>query len=381
VTFGERLRRNIGDAVGRALAEDRIVGTVVGVMCDGEPVYFEAHGFADREAGRAMTTDAIFLLASATKPITSAAALVLIEQGVFDLATPVTRYLPDFRPQFGDDQPEITVRHLLTHTSGLYYPFQEPEGGPAHLHDVSSGLDLPGLGGRAAMARLSRVPLRFQPGTAYNYSPSLDVLGEFMAAASGKSLPAIVAETITAPLEMVDTDFAIRDEDRLVRHYGIDKSNKPVLMSDTYWGPTLVSPARMAPRRLFDANSYASGGGGMAGTTSDFLRLLEELRTGGVKALAPSSVSRMTTNALPATITQALEPGWTYGLGTETLSDVAMGGGPERPGAYKGSGGYGHRWFVDPEAGLSVVILSNSAPEGVRGPYVRDMRDAIYNSL
>lgn len=381
MTFEQRLRANLDAAIGRALAEDRIVGTVIAVARGGAPACLEAHGFADREAGRAMTKDAIFLLASATKPITSAAALALIERGVFDLDTPVTRYLPDFRPRFAGTAPEITVRHLLTHTSGLYYPFQEPEGGPAHLAEVSSGLDLPGLTGPEAMARLAGIPLRFPPGSAYNYSLSLDVLGEFMAAATGRSLPDLIADTITGPLGMADTAFAIRDEARLTHHYGVDAKGKPLRMGETYWGPTLVSPARMAPRRLFDSASYPSGGGGMAGTASDFLKFLDALRLGSSTILRPQSVAAMTSNALPAAIPQALEPGWTYGLGTETLSDPAHASGPERPGTFKGSGGYGHRWFVDPRLELSAVICTNCAPEGVRGAFVRDTRDAIYAAI
>lgn len=379
--FEKRLRRNLDAAIGSALAQDRIVGTVVAVARGGVPVYFEAHGFADRETRRPMATDAVFLLASATKPITSAAALALIERGAFDLDMAVTRHLPEFRPRWRETTPDITVRHLLTHTSGLYYPFQEPECGSAHLADVSSGLDLPGLTGVEAMARLASIPLRFLPGTEYNYSLSLDVLGEFMAAATGRDLPDLVAETIAGPLGMTDTAFAIRDETRLVTHYGVDAQGRPLRMGETYWGPTLASPARMAPRRLFNPASYPSGGGGMAGTAGDFLNFLEALRLGGSAILSPQSVAAMTTNALPAAIPQALEPGWTYGFGTETLSDPSRATGPERPGAFKGSGGYGHRWFVDPQLELAAVICTNSAPEGVRGAFVRDTRAAIYAAI
>ena len=381
MTFEQRLARNLDAAITSALDENRIVGTVVAVMRGGRMAFHAARGLADRESGEPMREDAIFLLASATKPVTSAAALALIERGAFDLETPVTRHLPEFRPRYGDAQPEITVRHLLTHTAGLYYPFQEPEDGPAHRADVSNGLDLPELPGPEAMARLARVPLRFLPGTAYNYSLSLDVLGEFMAAATGQSLPEIVASTITGPLRMTDTAFAVGDASRLVTHYGVDTDNRPLRMGDTYWGPTLASPVRMSPRRLFDAGSYASGGGGMAGTAGDFLRFLEALRLHGGDILKPASTRLMTANALPGAIPQALEPGWTYGLGTETLSDPGSATGPERPGAFKGSGGYGHRWFVDPELELSAVAFTNSAPEGVRGAFVSAIRDTIYAAV
>lgn len=378
MTRAQGIAARLDAAIAEAIAGNIIVGAVAVVTRHGEPIYLAAHGHADREAGRAMTTNAIFLLASATKPITSAAALALMQQGVFGLDTPVTRHLPDFRPRFGDVEPEITVRHLLTHTSGLYYPFQEPAGGPAHIENVATGLDYPGLTGPEAMSRLAHVPLRFLPGTAYNYSLSLDVLGEFMAAATGRSLRDIVRETVTAPLGMADTDFAVADETRLVTHYGVDAAGHPLRMGETYFGPTAVSPARMSPSRLFDPASYQSGGGGMAGTATDLVRFLDALRCGGAPILSPDSVRLMTTNALPPTIPQALEPGWTYGLGTETLSDPTKAEGPEPPGSFKGSGGYGHRWYVAPNEGITAVICTNSAPAGVRGPFVEAVRDALF---
>jgi CubicO group peptidase (beta-lactamase class C family) len=118
----------------------------------------------------------------------------------------------------------------------------------------------------------------------------------------------------------------------------------------------------------------------MAGTADDLMTFFEAIRRGGAPILSRDSVAGMTTNALPAAIAQALEPGWTYGLGTETLSDPVRATGPERPGAFKGSGGYGHRWYVDPALDLTAVILTNSAPEGVRGPFVEAMRRAIYEA-
>jgi CubicO group peptidase (beta-lactamase class C family) len=381
MTVADRLASGLDDAIQRAIQDNRIIGAVAAVMVKGELVYCAAHGLADRKADRPMRTDAIFLLASMSKPITSAAALALIEAGVFDLDTPVTDHLPDFRPPFADREPRITVRHLLTHTSGLFYPFQEPEDGPAHEANVSSGLDQPGLSGPKAMARLATVPLRFLPGTAFNYSLSLDVLGEFMARAVGRSLGDIVRDTVTGPLGMRDTDFAVTDPSRLVAHYGVDAGGQPLRMQPGYQGPTAVSPAPMDPTRLFDPNSYHSGGGGLAGTAGDLLRFFEAIRLGGAPILSPSSVSLMTENALPPSIPQALEPGWTYGMGTETLSDPDRATGPEHPAAYKGSGGYGHRWFIDPALGLTAVTLTNSAPEGLRGRFATDTRDAIYAAI
>ena len=290
------IETRLDKAIDCAIAQSRLVGAVVLASRNGETIYRRATGLADREANAPMREDTVFRLASISKPYVTAAAMRLAERGGIALGQPLTRWLPGFRPALRDGtRPDITLHQLLTHTSGLYYPFQEPEDGPAHCADVSNGLDLPGLSGPEAMDRLARVPLRFLPGTAYNYSPSLDVLGEFMAAATGQSLPEIVAATITGPLGMMDTTFAVSDASRLVTHYGVDANNRPLRMADTYWGPTLVSPVRMSPRRLFDAGSYASGGGGMAGTAGDFLRFLEALRLHGGDILKPASTRLMTT--------------------------------------------------------------------------------------
>lgn len=369
----------IGRVIAEALAEERIVGCVIGVMHRGAVVVLEARGLADRESGRAMSADAIFLLASATKPIATAAMLAEAERGVVDLDVAVTRYLPAFRPKLGETLPDITLRQLLTHTSGLSYPFREAEGSAYHHAHVGTGLDQPGLTGDEQLRRLASVPLNFAPGTAWNYSLGVDVAGLAVAAAAGLPLPEIVRRNVTAPLGMKDTGFAVRDRDRLVTQYGIDAHGKPLRMHDGYAGKSLTgSPAFFAPSRIFDPKSYPSAGGGMAGTAADVLAFVECLRRGGAPILRAGSVSQMTTDALAAGIGDVLEPGWSYGVGTQVLVDPDRASGPERPGAFKGSGGYGHTWFADPELELSAVILTNSAPEGVRGRFATDIRNAIY---
>ena len=173
--------------IDRALAEKRLVGAVVTVARDGEVVYERAAGFADREAGRAMTRDTIMRYASLTKPIVSAAALALMDEGKLALADPVTKFLPDFRPKLADgSQPVITVKHLMTHTSGLTYPFFEPAESAYFGLGIADGLNAV----RAPMAenlqRIARWPLYFPPGSAWNYGVSTDVLGAVMTAAAGR---------------------------------------------------------------------------------------------------------------------------------------------------------------------------------------------------
>src|SRR5690242_9833095 len=129
----------------QALADKRVVGTVVLVARDGKVIYHRAAGEADREAHTPLREDAVFRLASMSKPLVSAAALALVDQGKLGLEDPVTRWLPDFRPRLADGREAvITVRQLLTHTAGLSYGFFEPEDGPYHRAGVSDGLDAPG---------------------------------------------------------------------------------------------------------------------------------------------------------------------------------------------------------------------------------------------
>ena len=375
-----KLQEHVASAVRSALDENRIVGTVVGVMHHGETVLLDAFGQADREAGRPMTTDAIFLLASATKPIATAAVMALAERGIVDLDVPVATYLPSFVPRFGGDTPAISLRQLLSHTSGLSYRFREPPGSDYELARVASGLDQPGLTAEEQLSRLGSVALRFTPGTKWNYSLGVDVAGFAASAAAGRTLPELVAEFTTGPLGMNDTAFAVRDVSRHVAHYGVNADGAPLRITDGYQGPSTGSPATFAPSRIFNPASYPSGGGGMAGTAADLLRFVEALRVGGGPILSAASTATMTSDAMPH-IGDALEPGWSYGIGTEVLVDPSRATGPERPGAFKGSGGYGHRWFVDRELGASVVVLTNSAPEGVRGRFVGDLRAAVYAAL
>ena len=370
----------IAEAVEAAIAANRIVGAVVAIAHRGRTVMLEAFGAADREAGRAMTADSVFLLASATKPIATAAILALAEQGTLDLDAPVTTWLPAFRPAFEGTAPLITLRHLLTHTSGLSYPFRELPDGPYHRAGVVSGISGIGVPADEQLRRLGSVPLLFMPGSRWEYSLGVDVAGFAAARAAGESLPDLVARHITGPLGMDDTAFAVRDRARLVAHYGIDAAGAPLRMSDGYEGPSAMSPALFDPSRLFHPASYASAGGGMAGTAADLLAFIEMLRQGGRGILPSAVVAQMTRNALPLHIGDALEPGWGYGLGTEVLVDSSRSEGPELPGAFKGSGAYGHRWLVDPSRELSAVILTNTAPEGLRGAFAPATRTAIYDT-
>src|ERR1041384_3303035 len=191
----------IDSAIDQALAEKRIVGSVVLVMQDGEIVYRRAAGLADRERNVPMREDAVFRLASLTKPLVTAAALRMVELGKIALADPVTRYLPDFGPALPDGHvPVITLRHLLTHTAGLSYSFMQPPDGPYHRDGVSDGLAEPGLTMRDELDRITRAGLAYRPGERWAYSVAMDVLGAALQAAESADLDAIVRTYVSGPL-------------------------------------------------------------------------------------------------------------------------------------------------------------------------------------
>ena len=206
--------------IDRALAEQRIVGAVVLVAQDGRPAYCRAAGLADRQAGRPMTTDTIFRMSSLTKPIVTAAALALIEDGVMGLDDPVTRWLPDFTPRLAGEAPTITIRQLLTHTAGLSYGFMQPDDGPYLKLGVSDGMDQPGLGFDEEFRRVVEAGLFYPPGAAWLYSVSMDVLGAVMERAAGQALPAGRRPSGSASrCGMMDTGFSVTDPARLAVPY------------------------------------------------------------------------------------------------------------------------------------------------------------------
>ncbi|GLK62543.1 serine hydrolase domain-containing protein [Paracoccus kondratievae] len=375
---GPTLETRLDQAIDSALAEKRIVGAVVLVAKDGEIVYHRAAGHADREAGGEMHEDAIFRLASVTKPFVTAAAMRLVEEGRLDLNAPVTRWLPEFRPALPDGStPEITIHQLFTHTSGLGYAFLEQADGPYHRLNISDGLDQPGLSLTENLSRLSAAPLHFAPGTGWRYSLGIDVLGGVLEQIEGQSLSEIVRDKVTAPLGLTDTDFTVRDPARLAKPYA-DGTPEPVPMTDGMAVPLMDVAAVFAPSRILDSNSYQSGGAGMAGTASDVLRFLEAIRTDGSPILKPETVKLMVSDQV-GTDAETQGPGWGFGYGWAVLADPAPSGTPQAAGTLQWGGAYGHYWFVDRKNGLSVVALTNTAFEGMSGKFITDIRDAVYD--
>ncbi|WP_309607201.1 serine hydrolase domain-containing protein [Phenylobacterium sp.] len=368
--------RRLDEVFDRALAEQRIVGGVVLVAEEGRRAYARAGGMADRAAGRPVTFDTIFRLASLTKPMVTAAALSLIEDGALGFEDPVTRWLPDFKPALGNQTPTLTIRQLLTHTAGLSYGFMQPDDGPYLRLGVSDGMDQPGLGFATQLGRIVAAGLTYPPGAAWLYSVSLDVLGAVLEQAARKPLARVMAERVATPLGLKDTGFSVTDPARLAVAYA--DATPPVEMGETCTVPFAeLSGIRFAPGRAFDADSFPSGGAGMVGTAGEFLAFLEAIRTGGGGVVGAGMAAEMMRNQTGDLSIVTNGPGFGFGFGGAVLLDPAAAGSGHSPGVWLWGGVYGHSWFVDPARRLSVLVMTNTAIEGMTGAFATEVAGAV----
>jgi CubicO group peptidase (beta-lactamase class C family) len=372
------LTARVDRAVDRALEERRIVGTVVIVAEAGDIVYRRAAGFADRESGRSMEEDAIFLLASIAKPIVTAAALRMVENGRMNVDDSVAQWLPEFRPRLADGRvPEITVHHLLTHSAGLTYVFIEPDDGPYHRLQVSSGFDRTDITNLDDFVRrISTAPLSYEPGSGWGYSNAIDVLGAVIEKASRQPLPQAVAELVLDPLGMKDTGFAVIDSRRLVAQYA-DEQPAPRRMADDDYVNFFGRPVAFSLVRLLEQRAFPSGGSGMAGTASEVLTFLEAVRTDRLLQSQTRSAMFM---VQARTQGQAEGPGWEFGYGGAVLVDPEAANTPQAAGTLQWNGACGHKWFIDRANELTVVALTNTAFEGMIGWFPVDVRNAVYGT-
>jgi CubicO group peptidase (beta-lactamase class C family) len=364
--------------------ENRIGGAVVLVLQDGKPAYERAFGWRDKEAGRRMTTDTIFRIASQTKALTSVAILSLMEEGKIGLTDPAARFIPAFAKTTvaaanGEDaapvpaKRPITIRDLLTHTAGISYGTNP---------SVASRYEKGGLGPAAGygwytadkdepicstMERLATLPFVAQPGEAWVYGYNTDVLGCIAERASGLPLDQLIRTRITGPLGMKDTQFFVpaADRDRLAAVYSSSAATdgKIVRAPDGAKGQGHYADG---PRRSF------AGGAGLLSTARDYARFLEMIRNGGaldgVRILSPRTVELMTTNQVG---TLHSTTGLGFGLGFET-TDRPGANGLDSVGAFGWGGAYGSAYRVDPKAHLVLVLmiqmLPNASDIGTRFP-------------
>jgi CubicO group peptidase (beta-lactamase class C family) len=373
------LNNRVDLVIDKAIENNKIVGTVTLASKGGQLIYNRVAGYSDREEKIKMRQDSIFRLASVTKPIVSAATLILVSKGIIRLDDPITKWLPDFQPRLANgEKPTITVRHLLTHTAGLTYGFLEPEGGGAYKKaGVSDGMDITGLSLGENLQRLSTAPLLYTPDTKWGYSIAIDVLGAVISKAYGTSLQTLVKTFITDPLKMTDTSFSVVDNQRIVTQY-VNKSPIPKRMDDIEVAQVFEGTAgiRFEPARAFDNNAFPSGGSGMNGTARDFLHFLEDLRAGDY--LIPNDLKTEMTKIHTGTLKLDAWPGRGFGLGFTILRNQTEANTKESVGTWRLGGAYGHSWFVDPVEKLTVVSFTNTAFEGMDGQFTVDLTDAIY---
>ncbi len=363
----ERVAR-IDRALQQYVDDNRIAGIVALVLRDGQPVYEKAVGWSDKEAGRRMTTDTIFRIASQTKAITSTAILSLVEEGKLTINDPVSRMIPQFAKTTvaagGSVVPAkrpITIRDLLTHTAGISYGTE-----PA----IASQYEGKGLGPAAGfgwytadkdepvcstMERLATLPFVAQPGEQWVYGYNTDILGCVVERASGMPLDAFIKTRITEPLRMTDTQFFLpaAQRNRLAAVYA---SGDDGLIKRAPDGPRGQGNYIDGPRRSF------AGGAGLLSTARDYSRFLEMIRRGGeldgVRILAPRTVKLMTTNQV-GTLHSATGLG--FGLGFET-TDRYGANGMDSEGAFGWAGAYGTIYRIDPEARLVIVMMIQLLP-------------------
>jgi CubicO group peptidase (beta-lactamase class C family) len=354
--------------------EERIAGAVALVLQDGKPVYERAFGWADKEAKRKMTTDAIFRIASQSKALTSVVVLSLMEEGKLALNDPAGRYIPTFAKTTvltpgGADlstvpaRRAITIKDLLTHTAGISY------GEESRVAAAYQAKNLGAISGRGwytadkdepicdTMERLGTLPFMAQPGDAYVYGYNTDILGCIAEKASGMPLDELIRTRITGPLGLKDTVFYLppAQRGRLVTVYGsnADSGGRIFRAPDNPLGQGNYVDG---PRRSF------SGGAGLLSTARDYARFLEMIRLGGAldgaRILSPRTVELMTTNQSG---TLHSDTGLGFGLGFET-TDRYGANGLDSVGAFGWGGAYGSNYRVDPKSHLVLVMMINQMP-------------------
>jgi CubicO group peptidase (beta-lactamase class C family) len=386
VGFSSARLRRIGEALRREVAGGQMPGAVVGIMRAGKLAHLEAVGYRDAASNAPLRVDAIFSIASMTKPLTSTAAMLLVEEGRLLLADPVAKYLPPLAELKvaaagvegrAPKQPP-TIQDLLRHTSGLTYR----DRGTTAAHALYPGSSLwaaERMDKDAVIAALARAPLLFDPGSSWEYGFSTDVLGFVVEAVAGKPLGEFLSEKVFRPLGMGDTSFDLprAKQDRYARALAKD----PVTGGEN----VAIHHAGDKPQR------WHSGGGGLVSTVDDYLRFAEMLRAGGrlgsAVILGRGSVALMTADHLPASfnnlIADKMEPaatGYGFGLGLAVRRQDGIAAMAGSAGDFYWSGVYGTYFWVDPKEELVAVFMA-AAPGAIRLRYRQLTRNLVYQAL
>jgi len=400
----ERLAR-LSTHMHQAVEDGVMVGGLGVIARNGQVVYRETYGLADREAGKPMTDDAIFRIYSMSKPITSLAVMMLYEEGHFFLNDPVARYLPelanlevavstadgggtrttsdgttsraegdpDASPPGQTRKPrrQPTIRDLLTHTAGFTYgAFGNTEVDQRYREAelLSDDLTL-----EEFTTRLGKIPLQYEPGTRWHYSVSVDVQGRLVEAVSGMRFGEFLEKRIFAPLGMVDTSFVVPDEKwpRVAQIYSPEGTPEGI---DAFLAAndstTLVVSSDSVNAGYRSGASFESGGGGLVSTADDYLRFAQMMlnggELGGVRLLSPKSVELMTVNHLGELPMGFDSRGVGFGLGFAVALDQGDIGELGSVGEYNWGGAAGTRFWIDPEEQLIGIFMVQSIPHRTR---------------
>ncbi|MEU3452953.1 serine hydrolase domain-containing protein [Micromonospora sp. NPDC006766] len=391
-----RLAR-IDEHFGGYVDDGRLAGWQIVVTRRGEIAHSATYGLRDREAGTPVEADTLWRIYSMTKPITSVAAMLLWEEGRFELNDPISRWLPEFadvrvydkgsvlKPYTVPAVEPIRVWHLLTHTAGLTYGFAQSTVVDGLYR--AAGFDLsvpPGMDLAAASAGLARLPLLFQPGTSWNYGVSTDLLGRLVEVISGQRLDVFLAERVLRPLGMTDTRWWVDEADakRLAALYAPHPSTGQATRHDGIGRMALTEPG------------WFSGGGGLISTAADYHRFTQFLLRGGeldgVRLLGPRTVRFMTRNHLPGGRDLAsFEPegsaetqldGIGFGLGFAVVLDPVPSRVPSSVGEYYWGGLASTAFWVDPVEEVTALLFTQLMPSSTH-PLRSQLRQLVYSAL
>jgi CubicO group peptidase (beta-lactamase class C family) len=369
-----RLAR-VTELVKAEIAKGRYPGAVALVARRGKVAYFEALGQRDPQSGAPMTKDAIFRLYSMTKPFASVAAMMLVEDGKILLSDPVSKYLPKLKslqvsvprvdPQTGrvsyalvPTEREMTIQDLMRHTSGLVYGVFTSHAAVKEAY-AKEGVDWNGVTPDEQIERLARVPLAHQPGSAWEYSLSTDVLGRVVEAVSGVTLGQFLQERLFAPLKMTDTAFLV-------------PNGKAARLAQ----PFAKDPVSGDAVKLLDvtvAQKNDAGGAGSAGTVADYARFSQMLLNGGqldrVRILGRATVAQMSSDHLGdiRVASPILPRGYGFGLGFAVRKETGLSWVTGSAGEYRWGGAAGTAFWVDPKEQMIVVWMTQGQPGPRRG--------------
>jgi CubicO group peptidase (beta-lactamase class C family) len=390
VGFSSSCLERISRAMQKYVDQKLFGGVIVLVARQGQVACLEKFGWQEIAANCPMAFDTIFRIYSMSKPITSTAVMMLVEEGKIRLSDPLSRYVPAFKnpkvmvPRNGCDfelipaRREPTVHDLLTHTAGLSYGFDENSALDEcyrkefwEFNDKNPELTL-----EEAVNVLAKLPLASHPGTIFRYSLAIDVLGYLVQLVAEQPFDVFLREKIFAPLGMVDTDFWVPPEkvDRLAAVYGPQEGG----------GLKVVEASQGS--RYTRPPSWPSGGGGLVSTIGDYYRfgqmLLNQGTLDGVRLLGRKTVEWMMQNHLPDSLRQDADQRGSngFGLGGAVLLQPGLSHRPGSAGKFGWGGAANTEWWIDPTEQLQCILMTQYMP-GFTIPIVEDFAQTVYQAL